>query len=246
LLIYSTPALAAADALWLEPKWIRVRRFQLTTSKPIRRLLHFTDVHYKGDRAYLQSVVKTINALSPDFVCFTGDIVEETRFLDEALTLFKGIKAPIYGVPGNHEYWSGVDFKMIASTFAATGGKWLVDDNTHTASGELNIIGVTCQSQSQPPLPIDPSAKNILLMHYPAWVNKLGDQKLDLILAGHSHGGQVRIPFWGPVTVPFGVGQYDFGLFKTVSGPLYVNPGIGWFLFPVRFLCRPQITVIEI
>ena len=89
--------------------------------------------------------------------------------------------------------------------------------------------------------------KNILLMHYPAWVKKLGDQRFDLMLAGHSHGGQVRIPFYGPVMVPFGVEEYDLGLFQTKAGPLYINSGIGYIYgYNFRFNCRPEITVIEI
>ena len=59
---------------------------------------------------------------------------------------------------------------------------------------------------------------NVLLIHYPYWVEQLAGLKFDLILAGHSHGGQVRLPFVGAVMVPGGVGQYDLGLFSTPSG----------------------------
>jgi len=82
-------------------------------------------------------------------------------------------------------------------------------------------------------------------MHYPAWVQNLSTEKYDLMLAGHSHGGQVRVPFYGALMVPFGVGRYDLEMFPTASGPLYVNPGIGWFPVPIRFNCRPAITVFE-
>jgi predicted MPP superfamily phosphohydrolase len=82
--------------------------------------------------------------------------------------------------------------------------------------------------------------------HYPAWVKKLRRQKFDLMLAGHSHGGQVRIPLYGPIFVPFGVDEYVKGSFSTESGPLYVHPGIGWFPWPIRFNCRSEITVFEI
>ena len=64
----SAPLLAVADALWLEPTWLKIRRFRLGNRKPTHRVVHFTDVHYKGDRAYLAAVVRQINALSPDFV----------------------------------------------------------------------------------------------------------------------------------------------------------------------------------
>ena len=70
--------------------------------------------------------------------------------------------------------------------------------------------------------------KNILLIHYPVWAKKLGGGQFDLMLAGHSHGGQVRIPFYGAIFLPFGVDEYDLGLFQTNAGPLYVNAGIGY------------------
>lgn len=84
------------------------------------------------------------------------------------------------------------------------------------------------------------------MIHYPLWIEKLGHDTFDVALAGHSHGGQVRLPFIGPLILPFGVGRYDLGLFRTSSGPLYVGSGLGWFYLNVRFRCRPEITVVEI
>jgi predicted MPP superfamily phosphohydrolase len=208
--------------------------------------MHLTDVHHKGDRAYLEAVVRRVNALSPDFVCFTGDLIEETRHLAEALEVLAGIKSPMYGVPGNHDYWSKAPFEDIAKCFAGTGGAWLLDQQRVTGDGKFSVIGATCLSAHQPPIRANPATRNILLMHYPAWVKQAGQQRYDLMLAGHSHGGQVRIPFYGAVIVPFGVGEYVLGLFNTAAGPLYVNPGIGWFPVPIRFNCRPEITVFEI
>jgi len=241
-----SPCAVLADATWIEPTWLKVRRLQLARGKPTCRFVHFTDLHHKGDHVYAQSVVNTINSLSPDFVCFTGDLIEEGKFLPQTLKILAGVKSPLYGVPGNHDYWSHVPFEPISKCFAASGGAWLLDEHREIANLKINLIGITCKSVRQPPLPLKPGLKNILLMHYPAWVKRLGDQKLDLILAGHSHGGQVRIPFYGPVMVPFWVDEFDLGLFETANGPLYVNPGIGWFPVAIRFNCRPEITVIEI
>ena len=240
------PLLAVADAKWLEPTWVRTRRFRLGARKPTHRIVHITDVHHKGDRAYLAAVVRRINALSPDFVCFTGDLIEETQHLPEALELLAGIKSPVYGVPGNHDYWSKAPWAGIAECLAGTGGAWLLDQQRVTSDGQFSIIGATCRSSKQPLLPASPGTRNIFLMHYPSWVKKLGGQRFDLLLAGHSHGGQVWLPFYGPVYVPFGVDQYVRGLFHTDAGPLYVNPGLGWFPWPIRFNCRPEITVFEI
>ena len=238
------PLAGGAYSCWCEPTWLLTRHLALAGSKPGHRLVHFTDLHHKGDRPYLERVVSTVNDLNPEFVCFTGDIVEDAEFLPEALDIIRGLRAPVYGIPGNHDYWAKVDFKIVAQTFDATGGRWLMDESVLTRDGQVNVIGVTC---GKPPT-IQPvtGVKNVLLFHYPEWVQKLSGVKFDLMLAGHSHGGQVRLPFYGPLLVPFDVGQFDMGLYRTAAGPLYVNPGIGYFYANVRFCCRPEITVIEI
>jgi len=245
--LLATPGVLFADSKWVEPTWLKTRHLRVGKGTPSHRLIHFTDLHHKGDRQYLAAVVARINALAPDFVCFTGDLVEEERYLAEALELLASIQAPIFGVPGNHDYWSKVSFKPIHQCLNASGGAWLLDEQRTIANGKINLIGITCSHANQARLPLDASRKNIVLMHYPAWVKKLGDQKFDLLLAGHSHGGQVRIPFYGPVFLPFGVDQYDLGLFHTPAGPLYVNSGIGYiYRYNFRFNCRPEITVVEL
>jgi hypothetical protein len=244
--LLASPFLLAADARWLEPEWLKVRRLRLTGGKVSHRVVHFTDLHHKGDRVYLRRVVDKINSLRPDLVCFTGDLIEEKEHLPEALEHLARIQSPLYGVPGNHDYWSKAAFQEIARCFNSTGGAWLLDGRLITRDEKIFILGMTCRSLKQPPIKPEPTTRNILLMHYPAWVKKLGPEQYDLLLAGHSHGGQVRLPLLGPVYVPFGVEEYDLGLFQTPCGPLYVNPGIGWFPFPIRFRCRPELTVFEI
>ena len=245
--LLATPGAVFADAKYVEPTWLKVRHLKIGSGPPSHRFVHFTDLHHKGDANYLKSVVAKINSLTPDFVCFTGDVIEEEKFLAEALEILSGIKAPMFGVPGNHDFWSKVSFAPIHKCFNTTGGAWLLDEPRIIAGGKINLIGITCEHYDQVRLPLNPAVKNILLMHYPAWVKRLGAQKFDLLLAGHSHGGQVRIPFYGPLVVPYGVDEYDLGLFETKSGPLYVNPGIGYvYGYNFRFNCRPEITVIEI
>jgi predicted MPP superfamily phosphohydrolase len=245
--LLAAPCLTAADAKLIEPTWVKIRHLTIGSQPPTHRLVHFSDVHHKGDREYLVSVVDQINSLAPDFVCFTGDIIEQGKFLGEALEIFSGIKAPLFGVPGNHDYWSRISFAPVLKCFNSTGGAWLMDERREIADGKINLIGASCSHANQALAPLSPRAKNILLMHYPAWVKKIGGQTFDLMLAGHSHGGQVRIPFYGSIIVPFGVDEYDMGLFQTPNGPLYVNPGIGYIgEYDFRFNCRPEITVIEI
>ncbi len=140
--LLAAPCVVVADAMWLEPQWVRIRRLRLTQDAPAQRFVHFTDLHHKGDRAHTQSVVDKINSLKPDFVCFTGDIMEEGKFLPEALEILSGVKAPMYGVPGNHDYWSRAPFGDITKCFASTGGAWLVDQQRVIAGGKINLVGM--------------------------------------------------------------------------------------------------------
>lgn len=238
------PCAAVGDAFAIEPEWVKTSHLRLT-NQPEHRFVQFSDLHHKGDRAHAESVVKQINALAPDFVLFTGDLIEDAKFLPETLEVLSGIRAPMYGIPGNHDYWSKAPFEPIARCFAATGGAWLEDEERIIANGKINLIGVAHLGPKHPTPSPKPGMKNILLIHYPAWA-KMFEEKFDLLLAGHSHGGQVRLPLYGAILLPFLVDEYDLGLFQTKAGPLYVNAGIGWFYSPVRFNCRPEITVIEI
>jgi len=243
-LFLGAPATVFADSHWIEPNWLNVRKISLTKEKPTHRFVHFTDLHHKGDKKYLESVVQEINKLSPDFVCMTGDIIEESSFLTEALQILSGINSPIYGVPGNHDYWAHANFDEIATAFAKTGGAWLVDKQITTRDGKITLHGAGKHSPKN--LRPDSQTKNIMLIHYPEWVERLAPNKFDAILAGHSHGGQVRIPFYGPIIVPSCTGKYDWGLFQTAAGPFYVSCGIGWFVFNLRFCCRPEIVLFEV
>lgn len=245
LAVLASPAAVYADAKWIEPHWVKVRTIKLAQETPSHRIVHITDIHHKGDSAYLQSVVSQVNSLSPDAVCFTGDLIEQKRFVPEALSILSGIKSPLYGVPGNHDYWSGAGFADFKKTFEGSGGAWLMDSQTTTADGKIQISGATCLRGAPTHLAPRSGVKNILLLHYPLLAEGVKNT-FDLMLAGHSHGGQVRIPFYGALILPYWVGRYDLGMFHLPAGPLYVNPGIGWLGTPTRFNCRPEITVFEI
>jgi predicted MPP superfamily phosphohydrolase len=239
------PLVLAGDALAVEPQWLSVKTVRVGTATPTHRLVHISDLHYKGDEGYLREIVEQVNAQKPDFVCFTGDLVEQASFLSGALAGLRGIHAPLYGVPGNHDFMARVNFRTVEESFAATGGGWLSNRQAQTRDRQVNLIGMACDHELLPSYK-QAGMKNIVLMHYPAFVKKLGTPQLDLILAGHSHGGQVRLPWVGALVLPDGVGEYDLGLYATAAGPLYVNPGLGYLNLDIRFNCRPEITVIEV
>jgi predicted MPP superfamily phosphohydrolase len=238
------PAALGADARFIEPTSLRVTKLAVPGSPGDCRFVHFTDFHHKGDASYAAEVVRTINELAPEFVCFTGDLVEDVRFAPEALGFIEQIRAPVYGSPGNHDYGSGVSFPLVEQAFAATGGAWLVDRSVVLPKHDLELIGMAREGIDA--VTEQRASRRLLLMHYPGTANELRGQRFDLILAGHSHGGQVRLPFLGALIVPDGVGPYDLGFYDTPGGPLYVNAGIGTYRIPVRWNCRPEITVVTI
>ncbi len=237
------PAVAGLDGRFAEPTWLRLTKLELYPG-PSNRFVHFSDWHYKGDADYAAKVVRTINGLEPDFVCFTGDLVEKARFAPAALDFIRQIKGPVYGCPGNWDYGSRADFRQYAAAFSATGGAWLEDRNVVLEKEGIELIGMGLRGVHALG---DPRAvRRILLVHYPTQADRLDGRRFDLILAGHSHGGQVRLPFYGALVLPYGVGRYDQGRFDSLGGPLYVNAGIGTYMWPVRINCRPEITVVSL
>lgn len=240
--IYGIILIIAAYAFLIEPKWIRIENIKLS-SKPTYRLVHISDIHFDGEEPYLNDIVNIINNISPDFVCFTGDLVDEKDKLEEALNILEKIRCPIFGVPGNHDYWSGIPFESIDKAFRKTGGLWIL--NQKIQFKDLEIIGLANETYKQIGTTDNIHPKRLLLSHYPGIAKQIHHEKYDLILAGHSHGGQIRLPLFGALKVPYGVDEYDKGLYSTEAGTLYVNPGLGTYGVHLRLLCRPEITIIE-
>jgi hypothetical protein len=243
-----------AEAALIEPRWLRINHYR----RPSRlgcRLVHISDLHFHGDDRFLETIVKNVNDQRPDVVCFSGDLVDEASRLDAALQGVRSIAAPVFGVPGNHDYWSGASFSRMRKAFQETGGDWLLDEAAFACNGALRISGLSGMALA-PHIAAQPrkaaSGRHILLCHYPAVVKDLlalpeqTRPEMDLILTGHSHGGQVRLPFIGALLLPFGVEGFVRGWYDTPAGPLYVNVGLGTTALPFRFLCRPEIAVFDV
>lgn len=222
----------------IEPRWLAVRRIRLSPT-PTLTVIHLSDIHYKGDQAYLERVVRRINAIPADLVCFTGDLVEDRAHLEDSLAILSRVNKPLFGIPGNHDQWAQLPWPVIGEALRGTGGDWLVDTNTMALGGRAAIC-------TRWDLPMAPAARRILLTHYPNAAGAIRGVAFDLILAGHTHGGQVRLPLVGHLVMPYNAGDHDYGLFRTPAGPLFVSSGVGTYFMDVRFGCRPEIVVIEL
>lgn len=234
--------LAAVDVLGVEPRWLEITRLDFSHLGIGRTIVHLTDLHYRGDRAWLGSILEITRAEKPDLVCFTGDLVDRknTRHLAEALELLKSSGVPLYGVMGNHDPYDPSSLEVFRTGGRAGGGAWLMNEAADLGSfvlhGTSGPYGLT-RTESKP---------KILLCHYPAVGDKPGHQPYDLILSGHSHGGQCRIPCLGAVFLPSFVNGYVAGLYDSPAGKLFVGRGLGTSFLPLRFNCRPELTVVRV
>ena len=243
LLLTAIPGASIAHGVTLEPERLRISRNTLRTSGPAVRFVHFSDLHFRGDTVLTHKVANEIRRLRPHFACFTGDLIDSAVHKEGAFTFIRSLNCPVYGVPGNHDYRSGVPFKEFAAAFSSTGGGWLENENQLVPGTGVEVVGLAINGDHTiaPPL----SEKRILLTHFPQAVDEIGDATFSTILAGHSHGGQVRLPFYGSLYLPPGVGRYDLGSFQTPAGPLHVNAGIGTSVLPVRFCCPPELSLYQ-
>lgn len=236
-----TPFLTCGYAYGIERKWLRTKHHQLNPDGV--RIAHFSDLHYKGDKSLFEGVIERIHRSDCEFAVFTGDLIDghDETYLDEALEAIASIEIPVFGVPGNHDRVDAISTERYRQAFRQTGGDWLFNE---TASmGGFDVYGTVTQ---QVPVRNGSGKKALLLAHYPATCDRKSNSKFDLVLSGHSHGGQIRLPFFGPMILPSGVGAYDRGLFETNIGPLHVSQGVGWFKIPARFLCPPEVSILTV
>lgn len=230
---------------------------RLTHSPAPLRIAQLTDLHMSGrlTRAYFERVVEETNALEPDLVAITGDIVEREQCIDWLPQTLGRLKAGagVYFVLGNHDLH--VDVKRLRAALADLG---LV--HLGTACRELTIRGmpVVLGGNERPwfktasnfgPYPIHDESGlplRILLAHSPdefAWAQT---QSVDFMLAGHLHGGQVRVPMFGAIFSPSLRGvRYASGVFSAAGTVMHVSSGTG-SLTPLRYYCPPEIALLTL
>jgi predicted MPP superfamily phosphohydrolase len=243
LLIAAVPGASIAQGVTVEPERLRISTHTLKLPGPSVRFVHFTDLHYRGETVLTRKLAAEITRLRPDFVCFTGDFIDNPGNKEGAFAFIRSLGCPVYAVPGNHDYTCGVAFREFEEMFSSTGGAWLENTNLLIPGSDLELVGLGTGDNRRISRPL--SENRILLTHFPQSVDAIGEERFAAVLAGHSHGGQVRLPFIGPLFLPPGVGRYDLGTFMTPAGPLHVNAGIGTSAIPVRFFCPPEFSLFQ-
>jgi predicted MPP superfamily phosphohydrolase len=242
---------------WVEPSWLEVTRVRITSpklppgSRPLR-IVHLTDIHSDA-RARLEERLPDLVAQErPDLIVFTGDAANSPAGIPVFKRCLRRLAevAPTYVVKGNWEIhaWPSLD------RFGGTGARELDGEGLRfsVAGVDLWISGAAWGRHQLIGAALDPAPREALklfLYHSPDQVLEAARLKADLYLCGHTHGGQVALPFYGAlVTFSKFDKRFEAGLYRVDSTWLYVNRGIGMDggAPRVRFCARPELAVIEL
>lgn len=228
------------------------------------RVAQISDIHFDEftEPFFVRRVVEHINALKPDLVLMTGDFISigpmGTKFaygaIHRCLEILRDIAAPRFACMGNHD--SIIGAPVLHPIFASYDVPLLM--NAHVPierdGKRLWLCGVGDFLTEIPNLdrtvPAKPDGPVLLMCHAPDFADAIIQHErgplIDVMFSGHTHGGQVRIPFMPLYHLPMGGQKYIEGLFRFNQMQLYVNKGIGAIGLPFRLNCPPEITVFTL
>lgn len=260
---------AAADSTLIEPNWVRVVRIEIPLMRWPSRLDGFTiallsDFHYDPYFSIhpIRTAVRIANSLHPNLIALTGDFVSVPIFgapekgaasAEPCAQLLRKLQAPygVWAVMGNHDFFTDAD--QVTSALRGQGIPVLANQSTPVESngarfwlsGVDDVLGKTADLDAA--LHDVPAAEPVVLLaHEPDYADRVTRHPVDLQLSGHSHGGQVRLPFLRPMYLPELARKYIWGLYKVGGLTVYTNPGIGTVDIPIRFDCPPEITLLRL
>jgi hypothetical protein len=253
--------LAALYAWGVEPYWIEVTRhhIQAPLEAPLT-VAHIADLHTYGLGRRERSLVAILEKEKPQVIVLTGDnVIDGDLFGPElglredpsyarAAEVLNRLHAPlgVWMVRGNWENVRRVPDER--AFYERSGVRLLLNEGRELRSGVwlagLDDVqsGVDVAAAGQH---IPSAAFVIGLFHSPASFDSVAG-KWPLALAGHTHGGQIRLPFVKPLWLPEGSGSYVAGWYERKGSKLYVSRGVGTAMLPLRFLCRPELALITI
>jgi len=227
----------------------------LTPLLPINsklKILHLSDFHFGGNNnyAYFQFVLAEVEKEVYDFVFFTGDLVDNVSFLRWVVPLLKKIqtKHGKFAVLGNHDLWNSPD---MVRKYLRKAGFTCLSDGWCSVNHEGVRIGVFGNdypwfSEKLPNIASEDYDFKILLTHSPDeffWASKQG---FNLMFCGHVHGGQIALPFFGPLLIPSKFGRrFGSGFYVHDEMIMHVSRGIAGSI-PLRINCRPEVTILSL
>ncbi|MBB6454851.1 hypothetical protein HNQ94_003340 [Salirhabdus euzebyi] len=252
----------------IEPSLINVKREKIVSPKIPQafdgfNILLFGDTHlgfhYTLDQ--LNDLITEINSQKPDLVLFTGDLVDDPRQLsmqeyETCIRILSNINAPFgkYWVYGNHDH-GGYGTETIKKVMELSQFRLLMNESTQIVKDDttFNLAGLDDVMLGRPSLDqtlsnVDTDKFTVLMCHEPDFADLTKAFPVDVQFSGHSHGGQIQIPFIGYVVTPPFAEKYVEGNYTIGNNPLqlFVTRGIGTTRLPYRFLCKPEINLFTL
>ena len=231
------------------------------------KIIHLTDIHY-GRTVYkkeLENIKKEVNLMKPDIIVFTGDLIDkDTKLTKTDLKILNsflnGMEANIgkYAITGNHDYgFKNYDIILENGGFTNLNNKYeLIYTNTTNnillAGVSTNIYGKkTIKEKLNDTFEYLKNTDNkpvlsILIMHEPDFIDDINYSKFNLVLAGHSHNGQIRLPFIGALVKPNYAKKYYDEYYKIKNTDLYISSGIGVSEVNFRLFNRPSFNLYRL
>ncbi len=247
ILIYSF--LVEPNVLVLRSVPVHIERFG---QSPVR-IAQVSDVHMRRRGWRERRVARLIGEALPDLIVITGDLVSTPDAVADACAWVADLRgvAPVYAVPGNYAYLVGGESYL--SRLDAAGAVVLRNRAVllTVRGSSFWLLGVddpsTTRSRLEDALEdITGSEPRVLLAHFPTIVEQASYYGIQLVLSGHTHGGQVRLPGVGAL-VRFGsplLNTYQRGLYRLKGTTMFVSSGVGTVGLPVRFLCPPEVALL--
>lgn len=244
-------------SVFVEPNKLEVNHYKIQDAQlKDLKIVFASDFHIKPyQQKRLDKVVELINAENPDLVLSVGDFVSghNKKMTMPIEDIAKGLgkvksKYGFYTTLGNHDIWQ--DSEKITKALKNNGIKVLANENVSIQLNDqkIYIAGLEDFMTGKPDIykALDGTkSPTILLTHSPDMFVKV-PEGINLTLAGHTHGGQIRIPFIGPIFTASKFGdKYSKGLIEENERKLITTTGIGTSILPIRFNCLPEIVVIE-
>ncbi len=258
-------ALVASEkwATAVEPNWDEIERLEMPLARLEKafdgyRIAQLSDMHL-GDgmsRTRLDGIVEKTNNLGADLIVLTGDYVsgDGLRWQKDLTGALSKLHARdgVVAVLGNHDIWA--DAKVIRRALRDAGIRELNNDVHILRRGcaQTFIVGVDDPWYGKPSVKpilarLPKQGAAILLAHEPDFADEFAQfGRFDLQLSGHSHGGQVCLPTGAPIRLPAYGQKYPRGRYQVGEMILYTNRGVGSSGIPVRFNCRPEISLFTL
>ncbi|NIJ44566.1 hypothetical protein FHR24_001005 [Wenyingzhuangia heitensis] len=257
--ILSTLGCLFLDTFWFEKYVIDWNYFDISKSESNKiKIIQISDLHFNSLKYFHKSIAKKINILKPDLLFITGDSVDKTEKIDSLNTFLNLIDyaIPKYAITGNWEYWGNVDLNKLKHTFLKNNCDLLINQNkTLTIKNRrISIIGIDDfiggnADFKKAIINKEPSDTTIVLSHCPEHRDVIAQQKgnltIDLVLSGHTHGGQITFLGFVPFKPP-GSGNYLKGWYKDSDPKMYISKGVGTSMLPIRFGARAEMVVMDI